>query len=810
MQRSPAGSFLPVAAAATFVGRERELERIAALLLAGTRLITLTGSGGIGKTRLAAEAVHRFHRARRVPIHWVRLARVPVGADATVVADELARSIVEVDFSDRSSWDALRETLLTGSGRSRPAILVLDNCEHVLDSAGEVVTALLDAVPRLTVLATSREAIGWVDEQLVPVPALSREQALTLFRARAELTGRPLAGEEDAAVAGSICLHLHNHPLFIRLAAARLTRQPLRTILRDLADGDRRLRWSPGPRVGIDRRHWRIGDVIAWSYDLCTDGERLLFERMAVFAAGYDANPDDEHGRDAGAEPEAIAAVCGGDGIAADEIEGLLERLADRSLVTVHLTADTVRYSLPETLRVFAGQRLRERGTEWERLAAAHRRYYRDKTVRAAATWFGPAELELLDWARAAWDNLLIAMDTGLATPGDAVAGLEIATGLIALRLPFFMGSLREARRWTVRTMAATRALDPAPVELQVSAMALTAWLTSCQGAPEDAAPLLDECVAACGIGDTGWRADPAADRGLPAPVELAWGTELLVAGDPRSITVLARARERFSAAGDAGGAAMSEMFRALAAGLLGTGEQAAEATRAYLDRTTDSGATWAHSWAELASAIATAAHGDPAEAAALARTALRRQLPVRDQWGAAWAVHIRMWALARLATAERADVAAEIAALAGGARTVRQRLGVNLANLGPFAAETDRAIAVARDILGADAFAAAEREGALLRPELDEPAHLALGTLSLRKLPPDHPVHRQRPSRWGTLSAAEREVAALAAAGWANSAIAARRGSSIRTVDAQVASIFTKLLINSRAAIACHVPGAG
>ncbi|MEV0354682.1 AAA family ATPase [Nocardia sp. NPDC050697] len=774
--------------AGAFVGRERELERLAGLLRSAPRLITLIGSGGIGKTRLAAEAVQRWHRARRVPIHWVRLARVPVGADATAVADELARSIVEADFSDRSSWDALRDTLLGGA---RSTVLVLDNCEHVLDSAGQVITELLAAVPGLTVLATSREAIGWVDEQLVPVPALTREQALTLFRARAELTGHPLAGEDDAAVAASICRHLHHHPLFIRLAAARLTRQPLRRILRDLGDGDRRLRWSPGPRLGTDRRHWRIADVIAWSYDLCTDGERLLFERMAVFAAGY----DDEHGRDAGAELDAIEAVCAGTGLAADEIEGLLERLADRSLLELHRTPDTVRYSLRETLQVFARQRLD--GAEYERLAARHRRYYRDRTVRAAAAWFGPRELTLLDWARAAWDNLLIAMETSLATPGEAVVGLEIATGLIALRVPFFMGSLRESRRWTVRTLAATRALDPAPVELQISAMALIAWLTSCQGAPEDAAPMLDECVAACGVAAT-WRDDPAADHGLPAPVETAWGTELLVAGDPRAIVVLARARDRFTASGDEGGAAMSEMFRALAAGLLGTPAQASEATRAYLDRTTGSGAAWSHSWAELAAAIALAKHGDPAEAATVARSALRGQLAMRDQWGAAWAVHIRMWALA---AAPRGDVAREIAVLAGGARTVRQRLGVNLANLGPFAAETDRAVAAARAALGAEAFTAAEREGAALRPELDEPAHFALGTLPARRLP------AQRPSRWSTLSAAEREVAVLAAAGWANTAIAAARGSSFRTVDAQVAAVFTKLEINARAAIITHIP---
>ncbi|MEV5833308.1 AAA family ATPase [Nocardia sp. NPDC052112] len=258
-QRPPVSASLP-ARTSDFVGRERELEKITTLFLSSTRLITLIGSGGIGKTRLATEAAHRYHKARRAPIHWVRLARLPAGSDATAVEDELAHSIIDVDFSNRSSWDALIDTFTRTDGASRnlQTILVMDNCEHVLDGVGRVITGLLDAVPGLTVLATSREAIGWVDEQLVPVPALSREQALTLFRARAELTGHPIAGDDDAAVAGSICWHVHNHPLYIRLAAARLIRQPLPMILRDLSgeDSDRRL---PGRarRCRADARRMR-------------------------------------------------------------------------------------------------------------------------------------------------------------------------------------------------------------------------------------------------------------------------------------------------------------------------------------------------------------------------------------------------------------------------------------------------------------------------------------------------------------------------------------------------------------------------
>lgn len=814
------------------MGRERELNRIATSFLSGTRLITLIGSGGIGKTRLAAEAVYRYYKARRVEAYWVRLARLPAGSDATAVADEFAHAVIDVDFSDRSTWAALVETLTRtdGAHRTIQTILVVDNCEHVLDAAARVITGLLDAVPGLTVLATSRERIGWVDEQLVPVGALSHEQALTLFRARAELTGHPVEGEEDTAIAGSICRHLHNHPLYIRLAAARLTRQSLAMILCDLSgeEGDRRLRWSTGPRFGADERHWRIHDVIAWSFELCRDDERLLFERLAVFAAGYDDNPEDSRatGHDVGAELEAITAVCSdedGSGIAPEAVEGLLERLVDQSLVTMHRTPTTIRYSLLETLRMFAAQRLRARsdGNEWARLSAAHRRYYRDRTVRAASEWFGPAEQQVLNWARAAWDNLVTAMDSSLATPGESAIGLEIAVGLIALRLPFFTGSLRECRRWALRTVAATRQLDPQPTELQTAALALTAWVTMCQGVHDEAARLLEECVMVCVSDEQAlaeWRRDPVADQGLPAPVDFARGAQLLFAGDPRSVPVLGRAREKFGDSGDDGSAAMSELFRALAAGLLGSASQALEIARAYLDRAGRSGAAWTQSWAELAWMVALIKHGDPHEALSVGRTTLTNQLAMGDRWGAIWAVHFRMWALARVIEDTGADcgsqpsapvlrVASEIAALAGGARTVRRQLGVNIGNLGPFATETETAVTIARRALGDKAFAAAEREGSMLRVESAEVARLALGTLPLNSLSVDHPIRRNRPSRWSQLSAAERDVAVLAAAGWANTAIAASRGSSFKTVNAQVASIFTKLQINSRDDILAFVP---
>ncbi|MBF6175751.1 ATP-binding protein [Nocardia blacklockiae] len=809
-----------------FIGRERELERVATLLLSSTRLITVVGAGGIGKTRLVIEAAQRFHKARNTPVHWVRLDRLPRGADVAGVEEEVARSVVDTDFSGRSAWQALVDTLGRGNGFGRPAqvVLVMDNCEHVLAAAGAVITELLDAVPGLTVVATSREPIGWVDEQLVAIPPLTRREAVALFRRRAALTGHAVDGDRTA-VAERICAHLHNYPLHIRLAAARLRRQPLSMILDDLtgAASDRRLRWPPLAKTGADERHHGIADVIAWSYDLCSPRERLLFERLSVFAAGYDNNPDDVEGGgdlDVGADLAAIRAICAGpDSTGArlepDEIEGLLERLSDQSLVSTHLAADAVRYSLLESFRVFAQQRLAERAdAERARLAERHRRYYRDQVTAAAANWFSDREGPLLAWARAAWDNLRLAIDGSLATPAEAVVGLEIAGAMITLRVPFFKGSLRESRHWAERALRATRDADPEPVELRVAVMAATAWISLCQGLSDEAERMLEQCVERCvpAADAAAWRADPVHDPGLPAPVEFASGTALmLVHQDVRALTVLARAREKFTASGDLGSAAMSELFEALAAAFLGTAAQALEVTARHRATAAGSGAEWAQSWAELAWAIAHTKYGDAHDALDTGQTTLARQVAMRDSWGAAWAVHIRAWTLAHLLATERgadgAERAREIARLLGGAAALRGQLGVDIAHLGPFATETDRAAARTREVLGQRDFEAAWAEGAALRPALTEVTALALGTRTRQRLPDDRAGRPAQPSPWRLLTDAERDVAVLAAAGWSNTAIATRRGSSHRTVDAQMASVLHKLMIRSREDILPLVP---
>jgi predicted ATPase/DNA-binding CsgD family transcriptional regulator len=817
--------------------------------MGSARLVTLIGSGGIGKTRLAEEAARRLHRARHTPVWCVRLARLPRGADAGAVRGAVTAAVLLEGFVGVSAWDGAVQRLspVDAAGRVVETLLVVDNCEHVLAGVGAVIADLLDAVPKLTILATSREPVSYIDEQLVPVPPLSARQSLELFRQRAELAGHPIAGSGQVKLAQQICAHMHGHPLCIRLAAARMFYEPLSMILKQLGggSGDMRMRWRHGPRVGLEGRHRAIGDVIAWSYELCTDKQRLLFDRLSVFAPGHDVNPEDAgtRGADVGAELEAIEVVCADDvpilgcdaapgtagtdqrpavGLARSEVRELLERLVEQSLVSVHITADAARYFLLESLRLFAADRLAERSAgqidEPARLARRHCYYYRDKVQYAQAEWFGPAEQELLSWASGEWPNIRRAIDASMAA-GEPVVGLQICIGMLGLRAAYLIGSFPEVRRFIEQTLAATQAQasEPQLSELEVAALAQTAWLAMCQGCTQEAEELLERCVVRCGADAARagrWRDRPETDIGLPAVVEFAWAAELLmIHRDPRAIAVFARAREKFHGTANRGGEMMSEMLEAMAAGFFGSAEQAMSICQRHLERTTAAGAEMATAWAQLTLATTLSKHGDAEEALQLSRAALASQLSMGDQWNPTWAVHVRMWSLARLITDQIAagntsrsalvKLASEIAYLAGGLKTRRAQLGALIENLGPMCDETSTAEQVARDVLGHEAYADVESRGLRLSPERFEVQRAALGTLPIEASPPA----ADSASSWQTLSKAEREVAVLAAAGLPNSAIGVRRGTATKTTDAQMSSIFQKLVITSREDIVRFVP---
>ncbi|MGE2817989.1 LuxR C-terminal-related transcriptional regulator, partial [Mycobacterium heidelbergense] len=567
--------------------------------------------------------------------------------------------------------------------------------------------------------------------------------------------------------------------------------------------------------------------------------------RLSAFAPGYDVNPEDLGTTtvDVGAELEAIKMVCaddvpiqGCDGaqktggadqlavrLSRTEIRELLDRLVEQSLVSVHMTPNKVRYFLLESLRLFAEDRLAKRSTadvnEPARLARRHRHYYRDKVLRAQLEWFSPAEHGLLIWAMGAWSNIRRAIDTSMPAR-DPIVGLQIATGMLSLRAPFLLGSLQEIRSRIEQTLAAVQASQHQVSELERVTPALITCLLLNHGHLQEAEEFLERSVDAYApdaAPEGHWRDHPEIDIGLPAVVDYAWGFELMFARrDPRSIAVLARAREKFHGTANRGGKALSEMFEAMAAAFLGPAEQAISICQRHLERTTAAGAEMAQSWAQVLLAIALTKYGDAEQALQLGRAALAYQVALGDKWAPTWVIHVRMWSLARLITDQIAagnaprsnlvKLASEIAYLSGGVTTHRARLGVLIENMGPICDETSRAEQVARDVLGQETYADVAKRGSRLFVDRSELQQIALGTWSIGTSTRDR-LAANGASNWETLSEAEQEVAILAAAGWPNSAIGVRRGTSTKTIDAQISSIFQKLAIDSRKEIGRFVP---
>ncbi|MFE6400062.1 ATP-binding protein [Streptomyces alboflavus] len=389
------------------VGRTAELARVHALL-DDTRLVTLTGPGGTGKTRLALEAARERESGTEGArgggpgsVCFVELAPLADGERVTYAV--LGALGVRDGFHARGG-DATERLLAALEGRE--LLLVLDNCEHVVDDAARVAGLLLGACPGVRVLATSREALGITGEALCPVPPLAAGPADRLFLERAaavrpDLAGRAGTAEGRADLVRSLCAALDGLPLAIELAAARLRTLTLDELAARLDDRFRLL--SRGDRTKAPR-HRTLRAVVEWSWDLLDEEERELAARLTVFPAG--------------ATLDAVEAVC--------ELpcpEDLLASLVEKSFVE----AVGGRYRMLETIRAFCALRLAEAGDE-DRLRAAHAAYFLRLAERGAPLLHGAGQLPWLDRLAADHGNLEAALRHLART--DPHAGLRMLAAL--------------------------------------------------------------------------------------------------------------------------------------------------------------------------------------------------------------------------------------------------------------------------------------------------------------------------------------------------------------------------------------------
>ncbi|HKX19504.1 MAG TPA: tetratricopeptide repeat protein [bacterium] len=422
----------------SFVGRVRELAELRNSLI-DARQLTLTGAGGVGKTRLALEVAARL--LQDFP-DGVWLADLSVVADPALVPQAVAGVVTVREESGRPVSAALGDYFL-----AKHALLLLDNCEHVAAACAQLAEQLLRRCPDLHVLTTSREVLGMQGELVHRVSSLSapdtrrpcpigelREfEAVRLFVDRAALSrpGFELT-EDNAPMVGLICAHLDGIPLAIELAAARLNSLPVDAIAARLDSRFRLL--SGGTRTALSR-HQTLRAAMEWSYDLLSDPQRRLLCALSVFAGGFTL--------------EAAQALGASDQADEMEVLELLGRLVDKSMVQLETPAGSARYRLLETVRDFARVKLAESG-EADAARRRHAAFFLRLAERAEPELRGPRQASWLDRLEAEHDNFWAALEWSLGQQTDDT-GLRLAVALAGYW--HGRGYLTEGREWLERAL---------------------------------------------------------------------------------------------------------------------------------------------------------------------------------------------------------------------------------------------------------------------------------------------------------------------------------------------------------------------
>lgn len=734
--------------ATTFVGRRKELQALRRLLN-HTRLLTLVGPGGAGKTRLAAELARAVAPRLRDGVLFVDLTTV--GEDALVV-DAIVNAL------DVTSSDPDRRRALVDHLRERSALIVLDNCEHLLAACAAIASDLHRECSSLTLLATSRERLNIEGETVWPVPPLSlphdesiaaadSSDAVRLFIDRARLVQPEFSlGDRNVADIVAVCRVVDGIPLGVELAAARLGTATPREITGLLAD---HLGTLVGGTRDIARRQQTLRATIAWSHDLLNDDQRALLRRMATFAGGQ--------------RVDAISDVCAFAPLTPDAIRNLLTQLVEKSMLWARGDGEVTRFGMLQPMREFAIEQLQHAG-EMHAIAVRHHALY----ARLVAEAF---EARRYHGGRVEHDRLWSEMDdvrAALAESPDAASFMEMATGLVYLWLHH-----APAEGYRHLREAFTRLPDPPPVLLARAGRALLV----CSGQIGDysmvnvMAPRTAAAVEEAGL---------VAERGHQA-LQRAFHAERLARDPARARDELRAALAAFEA--DSPGpdyvlalASLGSIERQLgnldtARRVIGDAlERAVQIDDLYLIIS----AFFHRGWLELDEGGTTAAQASFVAGLELADESDRLSMAHQVE-GVACA----------LAAADPPRAAR----LFGAAARLREVAQAGLQQ--PWQSRLERGIAEVRDALGVPAWERERTAGRALSPAaiLD----VARGGLPSRR-------------RAGGLSGREVEVARLVAAGMTNRAIAAKLFLSERTVESHLDHILTKLQFTSRSQLAAWV----
>lgn len=424
----------------TLIGRHADVCEVSGVLLSH-RLVTLTGVGGVGKTRLALEVAADLADKFSDGVWVFELASVN---DPAAVPDAVASVLGVTQAPGKSATESLATAL---EGRNR--LLVFDNCEHVLSAAADLIEAVLAQSQTVKILATSREGLGITDERMRPVPTLDvhagiDSAAVALFVERAQSVAPQLSLEraDDAVAVVEICRRLDGLPLAIELAASRLASMTAAEVRDRL---DQRFRLLVGSRRG-SQRHQTLRQTVAWSYDQLADAEKALLDRCSVFTGGFDLDG-------------AIAVAGSGGGAQAPDsysVMDLLDALVRKSLLVADRSGRHTRYSMLETIRQFGDEQLVARGDAAD-TREAHARYFAGRQPDIFAQWDGPGQPEAYAWFGVELSNLRSAFRWAADHPD---VGFDAAVAIAAYAFVGLWVENYEPLAWAEELIEPAKAID--------------------------------------------------------------------------------------------------------------------------------------------------------------------------------------------------------------------------------------------------------------------------------------------------------------------------------------------------------------
>jgi len=743
----------------SFLGRKDDVAEVKRLL-GKARLVTLVGVGGVGKTRLALQTATELRRAFPDGVWLVEFANLQ---DTELVAHTVLEALGVHDETGRSQAGVLANYL-----RERRMLVILDNCEHLIEACAELAHDLLRAAAGLRLLATSRERLGVGCEHLWPVPPLPlpdpdqplpsgawlRYPALALFAERASaVEPRFSVTSDNQSRVARVCHLLAGIPLAIELAAVRLRVLTLEELASGLDDCFR----LPDTRTrGTLPRHQTLLAAVEWSFALCSAAEQRLWARMSVFAGGFDLR--------------AAERVCAGNGLPGETVLEHLTALVDKSVLLSEREGERTRFRLLEPLRQYGQEKLRALGEEDE-LRRRHLDHYLAVAEQSEREWFGPGQPDIFKRTRAEHANLRAALDFSLGTP----VGLRLASTLW-----FYWagcGVLGEGRHWLDRALAAC----PEPGPARAKALWVDGYVSTLQGDNAWAVRLLEECrVYAREVGDE--TAQAYAVHRL--------GCNTLCGDDVEySKTLFEDARTRYQNLGELNSNVMLAAIElAIAAVFLGDLDRAAALCEEASRTGSAHGELWAYAYAIYVKGLVALSRGEFRTANRYGQECVRIKRNFNDLLGIVLAIELLAWIAAAEALWERA------ATLLGSALRIWQSVGFPMFGSRYFGAPHGDCEAKTRDALGEDRFESAVERGKNF--SLDE-------TIAYVLERPSEPDRPPRTVRETPLTAREQEVVTLITDGLSNQEIADRLVISRRTAEGHVNRILRKLGFDSRAQVA-------